>query len=147
MCVGPAVFIGPSVFLGRSATDGRHSMNFIAGSRRTSYRWPIHFAGPVTIGRPPLDTRPAGRRRPPPNLRQETAGSRDAFAAPARMLERRALAAARRAPGALPQLVTRRISAPPDDGNGAGERGVMRTLLAIDPHPRGRAVQVAEGRP
>src|SRR5271168_2217496 len=60
----------------------------------------------------------------------------DVGAAPAGMLERRALAAAGRAAGALPQLVGRRASTPADHGNGASKRRVMRTRFAVQPHPR-----------
>jgi hypothetical protein len=60
------------------------------------------------------------------------------------MLDSRALVAAGGAPCTLPQLVARYVSAPANDRHGAGNRSMMRTLLAIDPHPRRGTVQVAE---
>lgn len=81
-------------------------------------------------------------RRSAPTLR----GSRrkrheaDIGAAPTGTLDRRAQSAAWCAASAPPQLVARRISAPTDDGNGAGERRVMLAAFAMQPHPRRRAV-------
>ena len=44
------------------------------------------------------------------------------------------------------QHVARRVSALADDGHGAGERRFVLTLLAVEPKPRRRPVQVAERR-
>jgi hypothetical protein len=67
-------------------------------------------------------------------------------ATPARMLDGRAFLAASRTAGALPQLVARCVSAPPNYCDGTSERRVMWTSLAIDPHPRRGALKVAQCR-
>jgi hypothetical protein len=67
----------------------------------------------------------------------------DMFATPPRMLNGRALVAARGTAGTLPQFVARYIGAPADDRDGAGERRIVLTLLAIEPHPWRRALKVA----
>lgn len=58
----------------------------------------------------------------------------DVITGPAGALEGRALAAARRAAGALPQPIARYICTPADDGDGASERRVMLASLAPEPY-------------
>jgi hypothetical protein len=67
----------------------------------------------------------------------------DMFAAPARMLDGRALVAAGSTAGTLPQLVTRYVGAPANYRDSASERRVVLALLAIEPYPSRRALQVA----
>jgi hypothetical protein len=59
----------------------------------------------------------------------------DIITAPAGMLDRRTLSAARAAAGALPKPVARYIRAPADDGNGASQRRVVLAAFAPEPHP------------
>jgi hypothetical protein len=63
------------------------------------------------------------------------------------MLVGRALVAAGCAPRLLPQHIARRVAAPADHGDRARQWRVMLALLAVQPKPRRRAVQVAERVP
>jgi hypothetical protein len=60
------------------------------------------------------------------------------------MLDGCAQAAARRTSRALPQLVARRVGAPPNYGSGQSQRRVTLAGFAPQPHPGGCAVQIAK---
>ena len=62
------------------------------------------------------------------------------------MLQARALVAALRAAGALPQSVTRRIGAPSNYQRHQRHRCVVQTLLAIDPGPAVAALKLPKRR-